>query len=220
MEQLTSKNKTIYGLALLIIIIGMIVIVTVGFNVGLDYMPNQKIEIYIGKQFDLKDIKSITNEVFGKQKVSIKKVELFEDMVSITSKEITEEQKNNIVQKLNEKYELETNASNTSIISVPKTKLSDIVKKYIFPFIISFALILIYMIIRFYKINIIKVIIETIIKVGIIELVFASIIAITRIPVGRFFIPTMLLIYILTIFYLTNKFEKQLLNENIKEEKE
>jgi preprotein translocase subunit SecF len=220
MEQLTSKNKIIYGLALLIIIVGIIVVVAKGFNVGLDYMPNQKIEIYIGKQFDLKDIKDITNEVFENQKVSIKKVELFEDMVSISSKEITEEQRDNLVQKINEKYELETDASNTSIIAVPNIKLIDVAKKYILPLTISFILILVYLGIRFFKINSLKVILKTIIDVVIVELVFGGILAITRIEIGRYVMPIALVIFALTVFYLTAKFEKQLANKKIEEEKE
>lgn len=220
MEQLENKNKIIYGIALLIIIIGIIMVVTKGFNVGLDYMPNQKVEMYIGKQFNIEDIKNITNEVFGKQQVSIKKVELFEDMLSISSKEITEEQKNNFVQKINEKYGLETSAETIDIVSVPNIKLIDIAKKYVLPTAISFVIILVYMGIRFLNINPLKVIIKTILNVGIIQLVFASILAITRIPIGRFIIPIALVIYILDIFYLITKFEKQLENKKIEEEKE
>ena len=213
-----NKNKIIYGLALLIIIIGIIVVVTKGFNVGLDYMPSQKIEIYIGKEFELNDIKNIANEVFGNQQVSIKKIELFEDMLSITSKEISEEQKNNFIQKLSEKYDLETEAESIDIVSVPNIKLTDIAKKYIFPIAISFAIILIYIGIRFAKINSFKVILESVLNVGIIELLFASVLAIGRIPVGRFVIPVALAIYVLVIFCLMNKFEKQLSNKKIEEE--
>lgn len=218
MQQISNKNKIKYGLALLIIIIGIIVVITKGFNVGLDYMPNQKIEIYIGKEFNLNDIKNITNEVFGRQQVSLKKVELFEDMLSITSKEITEEQRNNFIQKLNEKYSLETEAENIDIVSVPNVKLTDIAKKYILPIAISLGIILVYMVIRFVKINSLNVVLKTIINVGIIELVFTSILAITRIPVGRFIVPIGLAIYVLTIFCLINKFEKQLSNKKIEEE--
>ena len=218
MQQLSNKNKIMYGLALLIIIIGIIVVVTKGFNVGLDYMPSQKIEIYIGKEFNIDDIKNITNAVVGTKKVSIKKIELFNDMLSITSKEITEEQKNNFIQKLNEKYSLETKAESIDIVSVPNVKLTDIAKKYVLPMVISAVIILVYIAIRFRKINSFKVILETIINVSIIELVFASIIAITRIQVGRLIIPIVLAIYVLTMFYLVNKFEKQLLNKKIEEE--
>ena len=39
-----------------------------------------------------------------KTKTIIQKVEVFEDTVSITAKEISEEQKQNIITKVNEKY--------------------------------------------------------------------------------------------------------------------
>ena len=218
MKQLSNKNKIIYGLALLIIIIGIIVVINKGFNVGLDYMPNQKIEIYIGKQFNLSDIKVMTDEVFGNQEVSIKKVELFNDMVSITSKEITEEQKNNMVEKIKEKYELQTDSNNISIVSVPNIKLTDIAKKYAYPVAISFAIILVYIIIRFFKVNVFKVILELVVNTCVIQAVFASILAITRISIGRITIPLALMIYVLTVFYFICKFEKQLLNKKVEEE--
>ncbi len=220
MKQLTEKNKIIYGIILLVIIVGFIVIINQGFNVGLEYRPHQKVEIYLGKEFDKKDIKNITDEVFGKEQVSIKKVELFEDMVSISSNTISEEQKNNLVQKINEKYELSLKEDSTEIISVSNIKLTDLSKKYIYPIVLSFVIILVYMFIRFAKINSLKVILETILKLIIVELLIISVLAITRIAVGIYTLPVILISYVLTIIYFINKFERQLEQKVLEEEKE
>lgn len=220
MKQLTKKNKIIYGIILLIIIVGIIIVINKGFNVGLEYRPYQKVEIYLGKEFDKKDIKNITDEVFGKEQVSIKKVELFEDMVSISSNTISEEQKNDLVQKINEKYELSVKEDDTEIISVSNIKLTDLSKKYIYPIVLSFVIILVYMFIRFAKINSLKVILETILKLIIVELLIISVLAITRIAVGIYTLPVILISYVLTIIYFINKFERQLEQKVLEEEKE
>ena len=104
MKNLTSKQKILIVLLAIIIISGIIVTVTIGLKFDLKYEKSQKIELNLKKEFEISDIKTITDEVLKGQDVIIQKVELYEDMVSIISNQITEEQKNNIVQKINEKY--------------------------------------------------------------------------------------------------------------------
>lgn len=207
-DLLSNKNKIIYGLAILIIIIGLIVIISKGFNVGIDYRTSQKIEIYIGKDFDINDIKSIVKEIFGKQEVSIKKVELYGDMVSISSKEITEDQKNSVLDKIKEKYELDD--VTTSVESVPNVKLTDIAKNYILPIVISIAIIAVYSIVRFWKLNPVRVFVELILNTCIVEAVFASVLAIFRLPICKITLPIALILYGLTEFIIIAKFEKSL----------
>ena len=207
-DLLSNKNKIIYGLAILIIIIGLIVIILKGFNVGIDYRTSQKIEIYIGKDFDINDIKSIVKEIFGKQEVSIKKVELYGDMVSISSKEITEDQKNSVLDKIKEKYELDD--VTTSVESVPNVKLTDIAQNYILPIVISIAIIAVYSIVRFWKLNPVRVFVELILNTCIVEAVFASVLAILRLPICKITLPIALILYGLTEFIIIAKFEKSL----------
>ena len=219
MEQLlNNKNKIIYGISLLIIIIGLIVIFSKGFTKSLEYGDNQKIEIYIGKEFNVNDIKSMTDEVFEGQQVSIKKVELFKDMVSISAKEISEEQKDAMIGKIKEKYSLED--VDTEIVNVSGIKLRNIAKKYAFPIAISFAIILVYAIIVFFKLNILKVLCELIINTCVAEGVYFSILAITRLPICRLTMPIALIIYVITIFVMMCKFQKELADKKQEEEKE
>ena len=153
----------------------------------------------------------------GKSPVIIRKVEVYEDSVSITAKEITDEQKQSIIDKINEKYQTELSADSTQIQTIPHTRGRDIVKPYITPFIISTAIILVYMAIRYRKIGVLRTLLKTIATSVIAQTVLLSIIAITRIPVGRLTIPMIVTVYMLTLVGLTTNFEKKL---EIKKEEE
>ena len=114
----------------------------------------------VAKEFEISDIKQITNEVMPNQPVIIQKVEVYEDTVSIISKDITDEQKSNLINKINEKYGTELSADSTQILTVPHTRGRDIIKPYIAPFLIATIIILIYMAIRYYKLGIINTILN------------------------------------------------------------
>ena len=101
-------------------------------------------------------------------------------------------------------------AEKTTIEDVPTTRLRDIYKKYVVPFAISEILIIAYMTIRYKKVGIIKVMARTLIIPVIGEALLASIIAITRMPVGRFTPVLSITVYIFTILYVTNKNEKEM----------
>ncbi len=209
-------EKIILGLAIIIIIIGAIIVKIKGFNVDLKYTASNRIEISIGKEFELKDIKQITDEVLNED-VILQKVEVYEDSVSITAKEITDEQKNEIVNKINEKYELEVNADEISISNISKTRLYDIAKQYVLAFSIITIIILVYMAIKYRKLGALAIVIKTLLTIVIAELTLAGIVAIVRIPVGVYSMAIVLLVYVFTIMCITSKYEKKLLE--IKKEK-
>ena len=52
------------------------------------------------------------------------------------------------------------------------------------------------------------------------QVTLLSVMAITRIPIGRITIPLVLLVYVITLLGLTNSFEKKLSDKKEKEEKE
>ena len=208
MKNLTTKNKILIIILILVIIAGIIVTANIGLNFDLRYEKTQKIELNLEKEFEISDIKSITDEILQNQKVIIQKVELYKDTVCIIAKEITEEQRNSIVEKVNEKYGTELVAESTEILTIPHTRGRDIIKPYIAPFIIATVIIIIYMAIKYYKLNPLKVILKTIVICILTQLVLLSIMAITRIPIGRLTIPLVLIVYMLTLIGITTKFEK------------
>ena len=129
-KNINNKTKLIFTLMILIIIIGIAITATIGLNFDLKYQSAQKIELYIKKDFEISDMQKIVNEVMPKTQTIIQKVEVYEDTVSITAKEITDEQKQEIITKINEKYELDLSADNIEITSVQNLQGRDIVKKY------------------------------------------------------------------------------------------
>ena len=216
MSKLANIQKILLLLSIIIVIAGAIVTVTIGLNFDLRYENAKKVELNLQSEFNIADVKTITDEVLPGQDVLIQKVELYEDTVSIIAKEITEEQRNNIVEKVNEKYGTELVAEDTEIFSIPHTRGRDIIKPYITPFVIATVIIIIYMAIRYYKLNSIKVILKTIGISILTQLVLLSIMAIARIPIGRITIPLVIIVYMLTLIGITTRFEKNL--DQIKEE--
>lgn len=217
MKKMTKKQKILSVIIAVIVIAGAIVTGVKGLNYDLRYQETKNIELYIAKDFEIADIKAITDEVMGKSPVIVRKVEVYEDSVSITAKDITDEQKQSIIEKINEKYETELSADSTQIETIPHTRGRDIVKPYIAPFVIATVIILVYVAIRYRKIGVLKTLLKTIATSVVAQAVLLSIIAIIRIPVGRLTIPMIVTVYMLTLVGLTTNFEKKL---EIKKEEE
>lgn len=221
MEKIKKNKKIIIGILIAIIIIaGIAITLTVGLNFDLKYQETKQIQLNLGTEFEIKDIREITNEVFPGQKVMIQPVEVFNDAVSISTNNITDEQKQSLIDKINEKYEsADIEADSTEIETIPHTRGRDILKPYIAPFVLATFIILVYMAFRYKKIGSIKTILKTLGIVILMQAILFSIIAITRIPIGRVTIPLVLGVYLLTLIGLTTSFEKQLKTKVSEEEK-
>ena len=217
MKQLIKSKQLKIVLIVLIIIAGIAMIAVKGFNFDLKYQDTQRVELYLETEFNIADIKQITNEVFGNQKVMIQKVEVFEDSVSITTTSISDEQKNNLITKINEKYGTELKAEDIQTEDIAHTRGRDIIKPYIIPFAIAVIATLVYIGIRYYKLNTAKVILKSIGILLLSQVLLFSVIAITRIPIGRLTIPMVILVYLLTLFGMTSRYEKNLANRKKEE---
>ena len=202
-------KKIIQIVLMCLIIAGVIIVATIGFNVGTKYSETTQISIKIGKEFDLKDIKAITNEVFEKQNTQIQYVELYKDMVQITVKEASEEQIKTLNEKINEKYEINNELSNVLVTRQSNVRLRDIVKPYIVPVAIVSAITIVYVMIAFRKLGIWQVLYNTLMNMVAPQAIFAGFYAVTRIPVNRLTVVIAILIYIasimLNIVYLNKK---------------
>lgn len=219
MKEISKKTKIIALFVAIIIIAGVIVTLTIGLNFDLRYQETKKIQLYLEKDFEISDIKEITNEVLPNQDVMIQKVEVYEDSISIISTDITEEQKANLIDKINEKYGTELSADSTEITTIPHTRGRDIIRPYIVPFLIATAVILVYMAIRYRKLGMVKTILETAFLLVVAQAVLLSVMAITRIPIGRVTIPLVLVVYVLSLLGVSNCFEKKLADEKQEENK-
>lgn len=214
-----KSTKILVILIAAILIVGSVMLFTKGLAFELKYQDNQKIEMSLGKEFDEKDIREITSEVLGNQPVIIQPIELYKDAVSITTTQITDEQKNDIVTKVNEKYEANISVDNVKIEEISHVRGRDIIKPYIVPFAIVTAIILAYLVIRYNKLNSLEVLTQSIGIIVLAQLVLLGIMAITRMPVGKFTIPTILLVYMFSTYICTAKFEEDLEKIKVKENK-
>ena len=209
-----TTNKKLYMLiSLVIIIVGIIVWKINGFNLELQYSNRKQIQLTNASGVNISEIDEIAGEVLNDTRFFVQSVETFGNSVSVVADEITEEQRNQMVEKFNEKYhendEDKIENNDVEIISIKFTRVKDIIKPVIVPGIIILIVLTIYFAIRFNKLGLEKVLPETLLTPIIAEFVLYSVIAITRIPFGRTTIAIGVGLYAITIFALTSKFEKQ-----------
>ena len=210
------KKKILIAVMTCIIIVGFAMIGFVGLNFDINYTANKEIDIYLGTQFEISDIRGLVKEVIGNEATVIQKVELYEEIVSIKVKEISDEQIEQLLTKINGKYNLEIKKDDITITNNPNLRGRELVKPYILPIAISVVLVLVYAGIKFYRVNSIEVISKLIGLNIIAQLFYVSVLAITRLPVNRLTIPVSIAIYIATTLAVTINFENK---EIVKEKK-
>lgn len=220
-----KKLKLVLAIiALGIIIAGIAVVCTLGFKFDLNYSKNKQISVYLGKEFEVKDIENIVKEVTGQDRLIVQKVELYEDMASIKVADITDEQLQQLNDKINEKYELENKLDEEVVVNEnSNVRGRSLIKPYIMPMTISFILVivylLLYMIINYKigkKLNITKSLSKIVLAIVLVEAIYLSLIAIIRIPINRLTIPVAIVLYIVTTIIAMYKLEKKYRNIEVK----
>lgn len=195
-----SGTKKILLLGLILIIIAGIVVVTLkGVNVSLLYEQHETVNLVIGKEVNINDIKNICKEVFNDKEVIVRKVELFDDAININVESMTDEEKQNLVDKVNEKYETQFTVDSINVKVIPKVRIRDTVRPYIVPLVIATIAIVAYMVIRFRKIKIIKLLGKIVAIILLTEAIVTSIVTIARIPVTPVLINVMFAVAILEL---------------------
>ena len=198
-------KKILIILAVIIAIAGIAMIAVKGFNYGILYSNTQRLNIYFENNFELKDVEQIAKEVLGNN-IIVRKGNLFGTVASITASEITDEQKENLITKLNEKYEIEIDKEKDVVtMNVPQTNMYDIISSYITPSVIIFILVLVYSAIRFKKQGIVKSLVIPMLSTILVLAVYVGIYAIARIPVNDLFMVFAMLLFIATLIFNTMK---------------
>ena len=203
------KNKRIvYIILACIAIISAIIIAVMGLNVGLRYSNAKQVQVYIGKEFDNRDITTLVKEVIGNKEVIVRKVETYEEIAEITVKEISDEQLKHLNTKINDKYDIENTVDDgISVMEVSNVRMRDVVRPYVLPIGISLAIILVYAGIRFRKIEIQEVLLSILGYNIFAQLLYLCILSITRLPVNIMTIPTGLAIYAIVTLVIFHDFE-------------
>lgn len=217
----TIKNKIIvYIVIALIILVGIASIFAFKLNFTLMYSEHTTIKVYLGKAYNLEDIKPIVEETLGKQQTVYQEIETFGDSLAITVKETTDEQISNLESKLKEKYEIESTQTIIQTNKIGHLRGRNIVKPYVVPVLIGTVIVLVYIGIRYAKLGILKVVLTLLLRLVVSEALLLSIIAIFRIPIGIYTMPIAMLLYIGVILFTTisyeNKLQKKIANEKSK----
>lgn len=217
------NKKIIYGILALIVLVGAVLVVTIGLKLDMKNDANTKIYVYIGKEFDNNDIEQIAKETFETDTAIVQKVEIYNEMALITIKEQNTENINEKIEslnsKINEKYGLENKTEDIVIKNETKINMYSVIKPYILPMLISLIVILVYSSIIYRKLGILKNIIIYVLTVIGSQLLYASILVITRLPFNMFIIPIGLIIYAITIVVVTIIKQKQLYDYKLKQNK-
>lgn len=213
---MNKKSKITILAYVIIIVIGIVVALTAGFNVDMMTREHKQLQLNLKTEFNVADVKQITDEVFKGQTVEIQKVEIFERQIAISTNDITDDQKNNLITKLNEKYGTDIKAENIEVIIVPNEKVMDILTPYVWTFILTTAVIVLYVAIRYKKLGVLKVSIQMVLGIVLLEGVTMSLIAITRIPVGHNLPSIIFTTYTISVVALTSTLENKL--QKLKEE--
>ena len=189
MKEQKSTKKIIYLIIAIIIIIGAIVCKAKGFNVELIYSNRQQISISNSTELDTNKIEEISKSILAGRKVKVQELERFGNAVQIISESISDEEKQNLINKINEECGTDISNDDTKII--------------------TFVAVLLYFLIMYHKIGVSKVLLKGVFTPIITELVYYSLIAITRVEFGRITNAIAIGIYILAIGALTINFQKE-----------
>lgn len=207
------KKKIFCAILICIIVAGAIIIGTMGLKADIIYSKNVRIDVYIGKEYNHNEIENMAKEVFATNRVIIQQVEYYGDMFTLAISQDVENIDEKVEQfktKINDTYELGEKGADVKVTYQPKIKLSSILIPYLLPLAISMAIILIYVIIRFKKIGILKTLGLYIGTILASEAVYLSILAIFRVPINRLIIPIGLTIYAIVVTLVTAIQEKNL----------
>lgn len=209
-----KKLKIFLYLAISIIVVtGIFAIFTKVNKKDLNYSYRQFIIIINNTELDKNKIEEIAKKVLENKIVKVKEVERFGNALEIISTEITNEEKENIINDINEQCGLELSNSKIDVLSVNETNIKDIVYPYILPCSITFILVIVYFMIIYHKLGCKMVLLKSFCFPVIIELIYYSVIVVGRISINNIIIAISLALYILSIVCLGEYFQNKKLDK-------
>lgn len=213
-------KKIICAVIVVFIVIGTVMTAITGFNLGLEYTAVKKTTVYIGKTFDLAEVRELTKDVFGDGKVEFQKMRPFEDVLAITTTEITDEQIEKINELLNEKYELENTRDSFEISDIPSANLLDDIRPYVGCIGIFVIFVIAYETIIYRKLGALKVGLETFATILVAVLGLFSAIEICGLTINTYIVAEVLAVLFIAVGGLTVFFENRMQKTKQVEEEE
>ena len=192
----TYKKVLFLGLALLIVA-GIVVVLFKGFNVDLMLKAHSELIYNLPSEYSLKDVNTICKDVFKDKEFRVLEFELFGDCLQICSESITDEEKITLINRLNDVYykdniDAAPTSDNVTVNSIPNVRLIDWIKPYVLPIIVVYAIIAVYVLIRYKKLGGFKTLGELVAAIVAVIAILLSVIAITRLPLKPYYITVIL----------------------------
>lgn len=206
------KKKIFLIIIAVIIVVGAVFYSLKKFNMEECYSAREQIVISNSTGIDEEKIKEIAKSVLNRN-LTVNKVERFGTTVQILVDTISEEEKEAIINKVNEEMGLSISNDDVKITKLTNTRVKDEVKPYILPIIATFAAVLLYFVIMYNKIGVKKVLVKGIAVPVVTELTYYALIAITRIPFGRVTNSIALGLYAISIVWVTICFQKEIVEK-------
>jgi len=213
-------KKIICAIIVVFIVIGTVMTAITGFNLGLEYAEVKKTTVYIGKEFDLAEVRDLTKDVFGDAKVEYQKMRPFEDVLAITTTEIREEQIEKINEILNEKYGLNNTRDSFEVSTIPSANLVDSIRPYMVSICIFVIGIIAYETIVYRKLGALKVGLETFATMLVAILALFSTIEICGLTINNYIVAEVLVVLFIAVGGLTVFFENCAKKAKLVEDKE
>lgn len=206
---LKNKKKIIVLIiTIAIILAGAVIYFTLGFNHSLESGKNKKIEISLGFNFDESKMQEILKDTFDDYLLQIGNDT--NDTAIITVKDISDEQKTALIEKVNEKYELELTEDDITEKTTGNIDIKTVVSQYWFILLISTLLIEGYLLIRFRKLGILKILAVSLGEVILSQIIAISLILILRVELDYAVMPVLLTIFTIDYFIITCIFETKM----------
>ena len=205
-----KKNiiKTVIIIAL--VAIGIAIMAVGHFNFSLYYSKNVRVEIYIGKSFDIAVVAGYIKEIMPEQEIIVETAGAFKDTISLTTTEISEEQLKQIVEKTNEVYEAAlTASSDTDVIYNSNVRGRDIFAPYLVISIVAVIIIVAILVFIYGRdIGKRKVALTSLFITIAGQFFFFVVLSLTRVEINRIIPGAAVAIFIASMVYLISQFER------------
>ena len=194
------KNKIMCIAFAVIIIASLIVTATVGLRVTSRYAEGYLIRFTAEKTITSEGVSEVAKEVFGDDFFAVKELEFFDNSAQIKVRNISDEQLQNYVTKINEKFGEKLTSDYYTVEHVSNVKLRTLVEPYIVPLGISTLLIAAFFAIRYKGA---KQMLLFLVTIFVVEAIEYAIYALCRLPIGTYTVPIGMITYVLTTVLYT-----------------
>lgn len=197
MKENSKIGKLILAVVVLMLIAAIVMLFAVGFNKSVTYSKGSKIEVEIPQGYNKQEVEEIAKEAFPNRELEVQDIEKLNQVFAVKLENYTDEELESFKAKIAEKYDIEKKELTVLEITTPSTRISTLVKPYLFPVGLATALSIVYIGVRNITNKqmgnkILKLILTLVLAMG----VYFSIIMIGRIPVAPYTMPVALAVYV------------------------